>query len=192
MQDSELHPQSANASVTSAPTAVAAELVDDGKPARDERGRLLPGHKGLPGAGRPSGLAQSEKIRALLEPHREELIGRTLELALKSPDGQVSARALEIALTRLAPTPRQEAERVVVPGFREASTLQGRAEAVITAAACGEISAEAAERLLRVLDVYSKAILTTELERRLQALEQGRTAAPGVVPSEPTGAEDLV
>ncbi|ARU23827.1 hypothetical protein RSSE_c3446 [Ralstonia solanacearum] len=104
----------------------------------------------------------------------------------------MSARALEIALTRLAPTPRQEAERVVVPGFREASTLQGRAEAVITAAACGEISAEAAERLLRVLDVYSKAILTTELERRLQALEQGRTAAPGVVPSEPTGAEDLV
>nr|WP_311529415.1 hypothetical protein [uncultured Ralstonia sp.] len=192
MKDSELQGQSPNAGMTREPATVAAELVDDGKPARDERGRLLPGHKGLPGAGRPSGLAQSEKIRALLEPHREELIGRTLELALKSPDGQVSARALEIALTRLAPTPRQEAERVIVPGFREATTLQGKAEAIIAAAACGEISAEAAERLLRVLDVYSKAILTTELERRLQALEQGRTTPPGSAASEPTGAEDLV
>ena len=95
-------------------------------------------------------------------------------------------------MARLAPTPRQEAERVVVPGFREAESLQGKAEAIIAAAACGEISAEAAERLLRVLDVYSKAILTTELERRLQALEQGRTAAPAAAANEPAGAEDLV
>lgn len=121
-------------------------------------------------------MTQSEKIRALLEPEREKLIGEVLRMAYdQNPDiSSAKVRALELALSRIAAPPKQESERVTVPGFAEATTLQAKAEAVITAAATGEISAEAAERLLRVLDVYSRAIVSTELERRIAAIEAGR------------------
>jgi hypothetical protein len=121
----------------------------------------------------------------LLEPERDKLVGRVLELAFDT-DGNVSNRALELALTRLAPIPRQESERVIIPGFRDAKTLQEKAESVIDAIATGDVTAEAGERLLRVLDTYGRAIITTDLEKRLAALEDGRRAPVTI------DAEDLI
>lgn len=155
------------------------DLVDDTpqteQPLRDERGRLLPGAR-LPGAGRPKGMSHSEKVRALLEPHREELIGRALALT-QNPDPFAAANALRICLERLAPAPKQESEKIEVPGLATAATFSAKCDAVIRAVSAGEISAEAGEKVLRLLDIYRKAHETDILERRIAMLEaqaQGR------------------
>lgn len=142
------------------------------KPLRDALGRVLPGHGGLPGAGRPKGKSQSELVRHLIEPHREALITRALELT-KSDDPFAAANALRICLERLAPAPKQESEKVEIPGLAQAATFAGKCDAVIRAVSEGEISAEAGERVLRLLDVYRKAHETDELQRRIAALEAG-------------------
>lgn len=145
-----------------------------GDDTRDAKGRLLPGHGGLPGAGRPRGLSHSEKVRALLLPHREELIGKALALT-DSPDPFAAANAIRICLERLAPAPKQESEKVEVPGLAEAATLVEKCEAIVNAVACGQISAEAGERILRLLEAYRKIFETGILERRITALENALT-----------------
>lgn len=135
---------------------------------RDNAGKFLPGGPG--GPGRPKGQSQAELVRVLIEPHREELITRALELT-KNADPFAAANALRICLERLAPAPKQEAEKVVVPGLGTAVTLADKCKAIIAAVADGEISAEAGERLLRMIDVYRRATAVDDLERRFAAFE---------------------
>jgi hypothetical protein len=83
----------------------------------------------------------------------------------------------------LAPAPRPEAEKFIVPGLKEAVGFAAKCEAILVAVADGVISSEAAERALRMLDVYRRAHETDELARRIEALERGRAAT--VVDSTP-------
>lgn len=136
------------------------------KPARDANGRLLPGHH----LGRPAGRSQADLVRMLIEPMREELI-ETLRTNSKSPDGTVSNNAAKTLLERLAPRPKEASERVHVPGLAEAQTLTAKAEAIVAAVATGEISAEAGERLIRLVGVLREVIAHDELEARIAALE---------------------
>ena len=132
---------------------------------RAEGGRFLPG-QAPKSPGRPRGPSAAEQVRALIEPHRAEIIAKAVELA-KLDDPQ----ALKLCLERLAPTPRPEAEMVVVPGLAAAPTLQAKAQAIMAAVAGGQISAEAGDKLLRMLDTYGKAVVLTEMEQRLAAVE---------------------
>ena len=138
---------------------------------RDTAGRWLKPPKG----GRPKGRSQSELVRVLIEPQRQALVDRALEIT-KSTDLHAASGAIRILWERLAPTPKQESERVEVPGLAEAPTFSAKCEAVLAAVACGDISAEAGERVLRLLDVYRKAHETDALERRIADLEAGRAA----------------
>lgn len=132
---------------------------------RAEAGRFLPGQAPR-SPGRPRGPSAAEQVRALIEPHRAEIIAKAVDLA-KLGDPQ----ALKLCLERLAPTPRPEAEKVTVPGLAEAITLKAKAEAIMAAVGRGEVSAEAGDKLLRMLDTYSKAVALTEMEQRLAAIE---------------------
>jgi predicted transcriptional regulator len=143
--------------------------MSDGEVVRDASRRWLVPPKG----GRPKGRSQSELVRVLIEPHRQALIDRALELT-KSADPFAAANALRICLERLAPAPKQESEKVEVPGLAEATTFAAKCEAVIAAVASGEISAEAGKSVLQLLDVYRRAHETDALERRIAALESGR------------------
>ncbi|OJZ17941.1 MAG: hypothetical protein BGP21_06410 [Thiobacillus sp. 65-29] len=139
---------------------------------RAEGGKLLPGH-GLKSPGRPRGKSPSEQVRDLIEPHKAEIIAKAVQLA-KMGD----PTSIKVCLERLAPAPRPEAEKVVVPGLKEAETLQDKATAILAAVADGEISAEAGDKLLRMLDTYAKAVVVDEHERRLRTLE-GKPALEG-------------
>ncbi len=133
---------------------------------RAEGGQFLPG-RAPKSPGRPKGRqSAAEQVRALIEPHRVDIIAKAVELA-KLGDPQ----ALKLCLERLAPTPRPEAEKVAVPGLAEAITLKAKAEAIMTAVGRGEVSAEAGDKLLRMLDTYSKAVVLTEMEQRLASIE---------------------
>jgi hypothetical protein len=152
---------------------------------RNERGHFLTGGPG--GPGRPRGLTQSEKVRALLEPHREELIGRALALTTNA-DPFAAANALRICLERLAPAPKQEPEKIVVPGLADAVSVEDKARAIIAAVGSGDISAESGERCLRMIDVLARAVKIGEIERRLAAIEQGKILDAKVIDD----ARDLV
>ncbi len=144
--------------------------------AREVDGRLAPGH-GLKSPGRPRGKTEAEQIREMLSPAKPEIVAKLIELA-KQGDPQ----SMKLYFERVSPPLKQDAERVDIPGFRDAPTLQAKAEAVMSAAATGLISAEAAEKLLRVLQIYQSTCVATDHEVRLRALEDGK--APRVIEPE--------
>lgn len=134
---------------------------------RGKGGEFLPGlAPKSPGA--PRGPRASDQIRALIEPHREALIARAVELALAG-----DPQALKLCLDRLAPTPRQEAEKVCIPGLAEAPTFAGRCDAVVRAIAAGNLAPEDGDRVLRALDTYRRAHAADNIEHRLARLETG-------------------
>lgn len=150
---------------------------------RNAVGHFQPGHA-LPGPGRPKGPSASERVAAYLEPHMQEILDKAIELAK-----QGDPASQRLIMERYSPAPKQTSESVSIPGFASAETLQEKAEAVLVAAASGACSAEAAERLLRVLDTYSKAIKADELEARIQALEGRR---PRVIEPDDADVADLI
>lgn len=156
------------------------ELVD-----RTPNGQFVPGHS-ITGPGRPrKGMSESEKVRALIEPHKADIINKLVELA-KAGDPQ----SIKLCLERLAPAPRPEAEMVVVPGLKEAGTMQEKATAILVAVADGNVSAEAGDKLLAMLDRYGRAVVLDEHERRLRAIE-GQTGTAPALPL-PDDGSDLV
>jgi hypothetical protein len=102
------------------------------------------------------------------------LIGRTLEIALNSDDANAAIKGLTLALSRLAPAPRQESEKVVIQGFSEAKTFTARCECVMRAVGSGEITVESGDRLLKIIDTYMRSQKADNHEARLQAIESGR------------------
>lgn len=140
---------------------------------RDAAGRWLVPPKG----GRPKGQSQATLVRTLIEPHRTELIDKALSIVRDSTsDAHAKIGALRLLLERLAPLPKHDSERIEVPGLQHAETFTEKCQAVIAAVADGTISAEAGERVLRLLDVYRKAVAHDELEQRIKALERGQQA----------------
>lgn len=141
---------------------------------REDNGRWITPPKS---PGRPKGPSASERVAAYIEPHMEAILDKAIELAkLGDP------ASMKLIADRYAPPAKPDSERVTIPGFSDAATLAEKAEAVMAAAAAGHCSAEAAERLLRVLDIYARAVTATEHEERLRALEQGRQPTPLPVP----------
>lgn len=135
---------------------------------RSETGLFKPGHS-VKSPGRPPGPSRAELIAEYIEPHRIAILDKAIALAK-----QGDPASMKLMLERLAPTPKQDSERVTIPGFSEAATLQEKAEAVLAAAANGHCSADAAQKLLSVLNMYANAITATDHEKRLRAIEAGR------------------
>ncbi len=124
-----------------------------------------PGQSGNP-KGRTPGV---ERIRQLLEPRREELVAKAVELALKG-----DSTALRICMDRLAPPPRSESAPVVIPGLAKAATLTDKAHRIIEAVGGGEITPDVATQLLNALAAYAKAVEVDELARRVAVLEDDK------------------
>ena len=135
-------------------------MADEAK--RDAAGRLQRGHA----MGRPPGKTELERIRALIAPNREAIVATLVAGALVG-----DVKAAEALLDRLAPRPRPTGERVHVPGLREATTIQGKADAILAAVAGGGISAEAGRAALAMLADYAKVRAVDDLEARLARLE---------------------
>lgn len=143
--------------------------TNDNPPAeRTADGKFLPGHT-VRSPGMSHGASRAERVAAYVEPHIKDVLDKAVELAKKG-----DPQSMRLILERFAPLAKQDAERVAIPGFSEAKTLQEKADAVIAAAAAGHCTAEAAARLLAVLRDYASTITATDHERRLQAIEEGR------------------
>jgi hypothetical protein len=123
------------------------------------------GQSGNP-KGRPKGIIDKRTaLRALLIPHAQALIEKTVELA-KGGD----TTALRLCLERILAPIRAKDEVVVIE--QGGNTLAERAQAIVNAALTGQISPSEAATLLQALAIQARVIQAEELESRLTALEE--------------------
>jgi Family of unknown function (DUF5681) len=125
-------------------------------------GAWKPGESGNP-RGRTSGV---ERIRQLLDPHREDLVKKAVALALT---GDVTA--LRMCLDRVVPVPRAESAAVLIPALATAHTLTEKAEAVARAIGKGQLSPDTGATLLQAIAAACKVAEFDDLQRRVAELE---------------------
>ncbi len=146
---------------------------------RDAQGRFQKGHSGNPKgsfrkgqsgnpAGRPPGSRNraTEMAELLLDGEAEALTRKALELALAG-----DAAALRLCLDRIIPPRRQRPVRLAVPPVAGAADLGATMAAITNAAASGAIATGEAAELARVVEIFVRAVETSDFERRLSALE---------------------
>jgi len=134
-----------------------------------QRGRpFQPGQSGNP-AGRPKGSRNAVTVLAekLMEDEAETVVRAILDAARAGDMG-----ACRIILDRLAPARKDRPVALDLPPITTSADTAQAMAAVIRAMADGEISPSEAGAVASVLEGHRRALELTEIERRLEALEQ--------------------
>ena len=141
------------------------EPIDD-RQKTDERGpggRFAPGNKASPG--RPPGRGPVAEMRAALATDLHQII-ETLKAQALAGDAQ----AIRIILDRVLPSLRP-VELPAALTLPAGGTLADHAHAVVQAAADGDIAPSQASQIVTALGGVAKIVETTELIKRIEALE---------------------
>lgn len=138
------------------------------QPGRSAGGRFAKGNPGKPHGSRHKA---TQAVRALIEGEAEQLTRKAVELALA---GDVTA--LRLCIERLAPAPKDSPVPFKVPAMQTAADAAGALASIVAAVASGELTPGEAERIAALIDAWRKALETSELAARVEALE---TAARG-------------
>ena len=133
---------------------------------RNDLGHFQPGHAVR--GGRGPGPSEGEQIRNYLLPKKQAVLDKLMELAVLG-----DPKSLQLYLQYISPPARPDAERVSIDGLASATTMQGKADCIVAAVSRGEISVEAGEKALALLERYIKTVVADDHERRLLAIEQG-------------------
>jgi len=116
-------------------------------------------------AGHPRGIKDKRTaLRALLEPHADELVANVVEMA-KAGD----TTALRICIDRLIPPAKAREEPVTLPLSN--GSLAEKGQAVLTALGEGAIAPDVATAILQGIAVQARIVEVDEIEKRLTALE---------------------
>ena len=129
-------------------------------------GKFAPGNKAS--SGRPPGRGAAAELREALGADLASIIN-TVKARAMAGDMQ----AARILLDRLVPSLRP-VEIPTVLAMPAGATLAGQAQAVIEAAAAGELAPGQAMQIVTALAGVGKILETTELVRRIEALEAAR------------------
>ena len=133
------------------------------------------------------GPAMGDAIRALLSPRKLEVLTKLIDLAAAG-----DPRSIELYLKYLAPPARPDAERIEVPGLREAPTIKEKSLCIIEAVSRGEISVEAGEKVQRMLQLHTQAVTVSDLAAEIEQLKLGgRRSAPALLPRVDVDSEDF-
>jgi hypothetical protein len=147
---------------------------------RDSRGRFLKGQSGNPKgrfnkgqSGNPQGRRPGTRNKAteiaelLLAGEAEALTRKAVERALEG-----DAMALRLCLDRIAPLRRGRPVQLGLAPVRSAADLGNTMAAITTAATNGVITPGEAGELVRAVEIFVRAIETSDFERRLRAMEE--------------------
>jgi hypothetical protein len=151
---------------------------------RDAQGRFLKGRSGNPEGrfrkgrsgnpkGRPAGARNkaTQTAELLLDGEAEALTRRAVELALAG-DGM----ALRLCLDRIIPPRRGRPVQLGLPPVSDAADLGGTMAAITNSAVGGAITPGEAAELARVVEIFVRAVETSDFERRLTELEEAHAA----------------
>ena len=130
---------------------------------RGAGGKFAPGNKASPG--RPPGRGAVAEMREALAADLGGIINTVKARALAG-----DMQAARIILDRLVPSLRP-VEMPAVLTLPAGATLAGQAQAVIDAAAAGELAPSQAAQIVTALGGVAKIIEATELLKRIEALE---------------------
>jgi len=134
-----------------------------------KNGKFAPGNPGRPrGARHKTTLA----VEDLLDGEAVGLTRKAVEMALGG-----DTAALRLCLERIAPPRKDVPVRFDLPVMESAEDASEAAQAVLRSVAEGHLTPVEGASVMALVEGYRKALETTELERRIAALEatNGRT-----------------
>jgi hypothetical protein len=135
-------------------------------PARDQKGRVAPGHSLNP-RGRPKGaLGEAGRIRQALAEELPEILEAVIE---RAKDGDMQAARL--ILERVLPPLRPEAKFAAMPELALAETLTDKALAILDGIARQDMGPETGVQLLAALGGLARILEVDELAVRIAAIE---------------------
>ena len=105
-------------------------------------------------------------IESLLEGQAEALTQTAISKALEG-DGL----ALRLCMERIAPAPKDKSVSFPLPEMKDAMDASKAANSVLSAVSEGELTPIEATRVMGLIDSYRRTLELTEIEERLQALE---------------------
>ena len=131
----------------------------------------MPFQKGQSGnpAGRPRGSRNKAFIRMqeMLEEKAEALVNKVVELAM---GGNIAA--LRLCLDRLVPTRRSEPLSCEMPPLARAADAAAAIGGIASAAVAGDVTADEAAKLAKVISLYVSTLEAHQFEHRLAQLER--------------------
>ena len=133
-----------------------------------KNGRNTAGKFTSENTGRPKG-ARNKKtvgIESLLEEQAEALTQTAISKALEG-DGL----ALRLCMERIAPAPKDKSVSFPLPEMNDAMDASKASSSVLTAVSEGELTPTEGTRVMGLIDSYRRTLELTEIEGRLQALE---------------------
>lgn len=131
------------------------------------------GQSGNP-AGKPKGAKDRRtEMRTLLQPHADKLVKKVVDLALAG-----DVQALRICIDRIIPPVREDRLQVALPDIADAAGCTEAQAAIMKAVASGELLPSQGEALAGLVEHRRRAIETTEIMKRLEALEAKGKWAP--------------
>jgi Family of unknown function (DUF5681) len=126
------------------------------------------GQSGNP-TGRPRGSRNKASLRMqeMLEQRAEELVNKLVAMAIAGNIG-----ALRLCLDRLVPARRNEPLFCELPPLAKAADAAVAATAaIVSAAAAGDVTADEAAKLAKVISLYIDSLEAHQFEDRLAKLE---------------------
>lgn len=125
------------------------------------------GKSGNP-SGRPKGIADKRtELRALLQPHADDLVKKVVELA---KDGDVSA--LRICIDRLIPPVKEDRLTIKLPRLADIQGCRDAQAVVIEAVSKGDLLPAQGEQLSAMIEFQRKGLEGAEIMARLAAIEE--------------------
>jgi hypothetical protein len=145
-----------------------------GEHGRDAKGRWRKGVSGNP-SGPPTGSRHrtTRALEELLDGEAEGLTRKAIEMALAG-----DAMALRLCLERLLPPRKDRPVTFSLPQLEDVSDLTSVTSALLAAAANGELTPGEAAEFAKLIEGHRRTVETTELERRLAALEAQQDGPP--------------
>ena len=132
-------------------------------------GRFKPGNPGGPGRREGSRNKATLLLDALADGEAETILSKQIE---KAKEGD--QRAAEFILGRAWPARRGRPVSIDLPPIETAADLVKALGVVANAVAVGELSPEEGDAVASILDAKRRAIETTDVLTRIEALERER------------------
>jgi Family of unknown function (DUF5681) len=123
--------------------------------------------KGNPGKRKGTLHRVTRAVADLIEGEAEAITRKAVEAALEG-----DTTALRLCLERICPPPKDTPVSFELSEMKTAKDAAEAMSSVLGAVAIGDVTPIEANRIAGIIEIYRKALETSELEGRLQALEK--------------------
>ena len=136
-------------------------------------GRNLDGTFATGNSGRPKGSVNktTKAVLELLKGDAEAITAKAVSLALEG-----DSTALRLCIERICPAQKDKPVQFELPSIENSKQASDLAGSVVQAMAVGELTPVEASGVMAVIDSYRRILETTEIEARLEAIENGTRA----------------